>query len=140
MKANVTVRYIGNEDFSRRVLLQRQDGKYYTGRGWTARLDEARLYDKLATAQKVYRTIQNRKYRKQPKREFKLQLELSVRGSGRFSADDLSRFLSAAMHISFDNAAAGCGPNGTFVQATAALWSVQEIYAEVDCQSADATD
>ena len=37
--AIVTVRYIGNEDIARRFLLQRQDGKYYTGRGWTARLD-----------------------------------------------------------------------------------------------------
>lgn len=140
MKSNVVVRFIGNEDFSRRFLLQRQDGKFYTGRGWTARLDEARLYDKLATAQKVYRTIQNRKYRKQPKREFTLQLELSVRGSGRYSADDLRRFLSAALLLQFDCAAAGAGPNGSYVQATAALWSLQEIYAEAECQPADATD
>src|SRR4051812_34810518 len=134
MKCNVTVRYIGSEDFGRRFLLQRQDGKYYTGRGWTARLDEARLYNKLATAQKVCRTIQNRKYRGQPKRQFRLQLDLTVSGTQRFSADDLRRFLSAAMNISFDNAAAGDGPNGTFVQATAALWSVQESYAEAECR------
>jgi len=130
MKCNVTVRYIGNEDFGRRFLLQRQDNKYYTGRGWTARLDEARLYNTLAKAQKAYRTIQNRKYRGKPRREFRLQLDLTVRGTQRFSAHDLRRFLSAAMSITFDTAAAGNGPAGSFVQATAALWSLQEIYAE----------
>jgi hypothetical protein len=51
----------------------------------------------------------------------------------------LCRFLSAALNINFDNAAVGDGPNGTFVQATAALWSVQEVYAEDECRSADAT-
>ncbi len=140
MKCNVTVRYIGNEDFSRRFLLQRQDGRYYTGRGWTARLDEARLYNALSKAQKACRTIQNRKYRGQPKREFRLQLDLTVRGTQRFSAHDLRRYLSASLQISFDNAAAGDGPHGTFVQATAALWSVQEVYAEAECRSVDTAD
>ncbi len=140
MRGKLTIRFCGDENFSRRFLLQRQDGRYYTGRGWTACLDEARLYHNLATAQRAYRTIQNRNYRRRPKREFRLQLDLSVRGSGRFSADDLRRFLSVALHLNFDNAAAGDGPSGTYVQATAALWTLQEIYTEAECQSADAAD
>lgn len=140
MKSSVTIRFCGNENFSRRFLLERQDGRYYTGRGWTVRLDEARLYDKLSTAQRAYRAVMNRKFRKQPMRQFRMQLDLSVRGSGRFSADDLRRFLSASLHISFDTAAAGDGPNGTFVQATAVLWSVDEIYVEGESEPADAGD
>jgi hypothetical protein len=134
MRASVTIRYCGNEDFSRRFLLQRQDGSYYTGRGWSARLGEARLYDKLSTAQRAYRAVMNRKYRKQPARKFRLQLDLSVRGSGRFSADDLRRFLSAALHLNFDNAAAGDGPRGNFVQAVAALWSLEEVDSNKACR------
>jgi hypothetical protein len=138
MKSNVTIRYCGNENFSRRFLLERQDGTFYTGRGWTTQLAQARLYDKLSSAQRAYRAVMNRKYRKQPTRQFRLQIDLNVRGSGRFSADDLRRFLSLSLQISFDTAAGGDGPNGTFVQATAALWSVQEIYADSECRSADA--
>lgn len=140
MKSNVTVRYIGNEDFSRRYLLQRRDGKFYTGVGWTARMDAARLYDKLATAQKACNTILNRAYRAKPKRTFTLQLDLTVRGTQRFSADDLRRFLAQCLHINFDNAAGGDGPNGSFVQAIAALWSLREVYAEAECDSADVAD
>lgn len=140
MKANVTVRYVGNEDFSRRFLLQRQDGKFYTGVGWTDRMDEARLYDKLAPAQKACNAILNRKYRAKPKRTFTLQLELTVRGTQRFSEDDLRRFLAQALHLNFDNAAGGDGPNGSFVLARAALWSLREVYAEAECGPADAAD
>jgi hypothetical protein len=140
MKSSVTLRYCGDEDFSRRFLLERQDGMFYTGRGWTTQLAHARLYDKLSTAQRAYRAVMNRKHRKKPTRRFRLQLDLSARGSGRFSAHDLRRFLSAALHLNFDTAAAGDGPNGTFVQATAALWSLEEIFADAECRSADAAD
>lgn len=140
MKANMTIRYIGNEDFSRRFLLQRQDGHFYTGRGWTHALDKARLYDKVSTAQRAYHAVQNRKYRGQRKRKFRVQLHLTVRGNGRFSADDLRRFLAQALHLNFDTAAAGNGPNDNCVLAQLALWTLEAVDAKTPCPTTDESE
>ncbi len=123
----MTIRYVGNEDFARRYLIQRRDGKLYTGRGWADRLDKARLYDDLSTVESAYRSLQCRRSRGQPKRAFRVQLNVTVHGSGRFSADDLRRFLAQALHLNFDNSAFGDGPNGTVVQAALAGWTLKEV-------------
>ncbi len=140
MRANMTIRYIGNEDFSRRYLIQRRDGKFFTGRGWAVEIREARLYDQLSKARRAYHALQNRKYSRMPKRAFRLQLDLTVSGTGRFSEDDLRRFLSAALDITFDNAAGGDGPNGNFVKAVAALWSLREVDLKGSGLRKDATE
>lgn len=127
MNSAATIRFIGDEDFSRRYLVQRRDGKFFTGRGWSARLPKARLYNTLAAAQKAYRAVLNRVHRGDPTRAFTLQLRLVVRGSEPFTADDLRRYLAHALQLNFDCAAAGDGPNGTFVMATAALGTLDEV-------------
>lgn len=139
MQANITIRFVGNEDIARRFLLQRQDGRYYTGRGWTDSLDNARLYDRLAAVVKTYHTLQNRKYRGQPQRKFRVRLDLTVSGSGRYAAHDLRRFLAAAMSVTLDTAAAGDGPSGTFVVAAPALWTLEEVYSDEACPAGTGT-
>lgn len=126
MNANVTIRYVGQEDYCRRFLLERQDGLFHTGRGWTPDLAKARMYDSLAAAQKVYRGIMTRKNRRQGKREFTLRLDLTVFGDG-FLQADLRNYLFRAMQINFDNAAAGDGPGGSFVLARAVLGTLDEV-------------
>lgn len=127
MNSSLTVRYVGDEDYSRRYLLQRQDGKFWSGDRWVPAINDARLYHRLADAQRAYRTIHNRKFRGKPKRRFRMTLDLTVHGEARFSQDDLRRFLSSALHLNFDTAAAGDGPNGNFVVAVALLHSLDEI-------------
>jgi hypothetical protein len=127
MKSSLTVRYVGEENYSRRYLLQRQDGKYWSGHRWVSAISEARLFHQLADATRAYRTIQNRKFKGKQKRKFTIQLDLTVHGEARFSQDDLRRFLASALHLNLDNAAAGDGPNGTFVVAVALLHSLDEV-------------
>jgi hypothetical protein len=126
MNASVTIRYVGQEDFCRRFLLERQDGLFHTGRGWTAQLAKARMYDTLAAAQKVYRTIMTRKYGRRERWEFTLRLDLTVFGDV-FSRADLRDYLARTMQVNFDNAAAGDGPGGSFVMARAVLGTLDEV-------------
>lgn len=129
MNAAVTIRYVGNEDFARRFLLHRRDGQFYTGRGWSCRLDDARLYDSLAAAQRVYRKMMDRRHQAGPKRLFSIRLDLTVRGADAYGLDDLRDYLARAMLINFDNAAAGDGPNGSFVMARAFFGTLVEVEA-----------
>jgi hypothetical protein len=126
MNASITIRYVGHEDLCRRFLLERRDGRFHTGRGWTADLAKARMYDTLAAAQKVYRTLMTRENRRRAKREFTLRLDLTVFGDG-FSQADLCEYLKRAMQINFDNSAAGDGPGGSFVVARAVLGTLDEV-------------
>lgn len=127
MNGAVTIRYVGNEDFARRFLLHRRDGRFYTGRGWSSRLDDARLYDTLAAAQRVYRKLMDRKHRAEPKRVFSIRLDLTVSGADPYGLDDVRDYLARAMQITFDNAAAGDGPNGSCVLARAILGTLVEV-------------
>lgn len=127
MKASMTLRYVGDENFSRRYLIEKQDGMFWTGRRWSSRLIDARLFHKIGDAHKAYHSLQNRRLRGKPKREFKLDFTLSVRGSARFSEDDLRRYLSQALQVGFDTAAAGDGPGGNFVIMKPLLYTLQEV-------------
>ncbi len=57
MRADMTIRYIGDEDFSRRYLIQRRDGKFFTGRGWAVEIRESRLYDQLSKVRRAYHAL-----------------------------------------------------------------------------------
>lgn len=129
MNATMTIRYIGDEDCARRFLLQRQNGKFFTGRGWATQLNKARLYNSLAAAQRVYRAVMTRRCAGRKERRFTIRLDLSVFGGTDLTLADVRNYLTQAMQVNFDTAAAGDGPGGSFMLARAILGTLDEVGA-----------
>jgi hypothetical protein len=120
MQGAVTVRFIGADD-RRRFLVQRQDGKLWTGRRWTREVPEARLYVRLRDAQAVCNGMLRRRHRGKEVRRFRCQMTISVIGDGPCGLDDLRDYLREALQLNLDVAAHGDGPGGNWVTITACL-------------------
>lgn len=122
---SVAIRSLGQDD-SLRFLVQRRDGKFWTGRAWTTDVPKACLYTRLRDAQQVCTGMQLRRQRGKRRREFTCQLRLTVHGDQPFTLDDLREYLQRAIQLSFDTFTAGEGPGDSFVAAQALLFTLNE--------------
>lgn len=125
MLGSVAIRSLGRDN-NLRFLVQRRDGKFWTGRAWTTEVPKARLYARLRDAQHVCTGMQLRRQRGKPKREFTCQLRLTVHGEQPYTLDDLRDYLQRAIQLSFDTFTAGEGPGNSFVAAQALLFTLKE--------------
>jgi hypothetical protein len=127
-KDTVTVRYIG-ADHARRFCLQRADYKFWTGDGWDAALDSAKVFRDHGAAAQACAAIQYRKYKGKPLRTFKIELAVTLVADAveDISREALVRYIAEALRIDVENTVHGDGPvEGSFVQARLLLKTLEE--------------
>jgi hypothetical protein len=127
-KYAVTVRYIG-ADHARRFILQRADYKFWTGAGWSAALDNAKVFYDHGAAAQACAAIQYRQYKGKPLRTFKVELTVTLVADAveDISRDALARYIAEAVRIDVENTVHGDGPvEGSFVQARLLLKTLEE--------------
>jgi hypothetical protein len=127
-KYAVTVRYIG-ADHARRFILQRADYKFWTGDGWDAALDSAKVFYDHDTAAQACAAIQYRQYKGKPLRTFKVELAVTLVADAveDISREALVRYIAEALRIDVENTVHGDGPvEGSFVQARLLLKTLEE--------------
>lgn len=125
MKGFVTVRYTG-QDATRRFLVQKRDGQFWTGRRWADRLDAARLYHCLRDAQLACLSIQRRRWRGKRVRKYRCELTVTVAGNEPVTADAVREYLLRALNLNIDVVAHGDGPGQSVVVVAALLGMLAE--------------
>lgn len=122
------VRYTG-ADHARRFVIQRGDGKFWTGEGYSKIMDSAKVFTDHKTAQTTCSALQYQKYKGKQMRTFKVEVSIALAADdvGSISPAVLAEYLSKALRIDMENSVHGDGPvEGSFVQARMKLSSLEE--------------
>jgi hypothetical protein len=122
------VRYTG-ADHARRFVIQRGDGKFWTGEGYSKIMDSAKVFNDHKTAQITCSALQYQKHKGKPIRTFKVEVNITLTADDvdSVSQEMLTDWLSKALRIDIENSVHGDGPvEGSFVQARMKLSSLEE--------------
>jgi len=128
MKNTMMIRYMG-ADHARRFVIQRGDDKFWTGSGWNAVLDNAKVFADHKEAQITVAAIQHKQWKDKPVRKFKVEVEVTLVGDDieNIPQEQLAVFLAKAVRIDVENSVHGDGPvEGTLVQAQMKLKTLEE--------------
>lgn len=111
------IRYIGT-DFNREYLIQRGDGQFWTGNGFSKKQSDAEIFDDKNKCQLTRNAIRHRQYEGQPLRSFTFEVSLTLVGHEAKDIDtkELVEFLMAAANINIDAGAHGEGPRETMIE------------------------
>lgn len=107
----LAVRYVG-ADHSRRYLIQRGDGEFWTGEGFSGVQNDAELFADKQQVQGVLRSIMFDKYRNKPMRTYQCEVTFTVIGDDVETMDPevLNDFLFKSIVLNIDTGAHGNGP------------------------------
>jgi hypothetical protein len=122
------VRYIG-ADHARRHVIQRGDGKFWTGEGWSKILDKAKVFVEHKDAQTACAALQYQQYKGKPIRSFKVEVNITLVADEveEITQEQLTEYLSKSLRLDMENSVHGDGPvEGSFVQARMKLSSLEE--------------
>lgn len=122
------VRYFG-ADHNRYHCLQRSDGAFWTGTGWSRILDCAKVYRSHKDAQIACVALQRRQYGGKPMRTFKLEAIVALVADDvhEISQDQLAEFISKAVRLDVESSLFGDGPvEGSYVQLRLRLATLEE--------------
>lgn len=105
------VRYVGSAT-ARRFLIQRNDGRFWTGTGWAGDQSEALLYRHTDEAQRDCRALTRRHVLGEPARRFTCTFTVTVFGDDpvAVTAEDVAHYLRAVLHIGLDYEREADGP------------------------------
>lgn len=124
----LTIRYTGS-DFARRFVIQRGDGKFWNGGGWSATIDKAVVFATHKSAQVACVALQYEQYRGKPVRTFKIEVNLTLVADDvqNISQEDLMRYIAQALRLDVENAVYGDGPTeDSYLQARMILKTLRE--------------
>lgn len=122
------IRYI-SADHARRHVIQRGDGKYWTGEGFSKILDEAKIFKEHKVAQTACAALQYQQYKGKPVRTFKVEVHITLAADDveEITQDKLLDYLLRSLRMDMENSVHGDGPvEGSFVQARMRLSSLEE--------------
>jgi hypothetical protein len=123
------VRYLGS-DGNRYHVVQRGDGLFWTGRGWSRILDCAEIFRGHRDAQARCIAIQRMRYRGKPARSYRLEVTVTLCGNdvAHVTEDKLVRFLQDAVRIDVESSVFGDGPlEDVYLEARLNLTTLAEI-------------
>jgi hypothetical protein len=104
------VRYVGSAT-ARRFLIQRNDGRLWTGTGWGGDQSEALLYRYTDEAQRDCRALTRQHVMGEPVRQFTCTFTATVFGeAATVTAGDVADYLRAVLHIGLDYEREADGP------------------------------
>lgn len=113
----LAVRYVG-ADHARRYLIQRGDGQFWTGDGFSPVQANAELFADKQGVQQTFRAMMFDEYRGKPMRTFRCEVEFVVVGEEveGMDVEVLNDFLFKSIALNIDTATHGNGPMpGTYV-------------------------
>ena len=122
------IRYLGS-DGNRYHVVQRGDGLFWTGKGWSRILDCAQIFRDHRAAQAQCCAIQTKRYRGKPSRSYRLEVAVTLCGDdvADVSEDMLVQFLRDAVRIDVETGVFGEGPlNGVYLEARLKLATLAE--------------
>jgi len=122
------VRYFG-ADHNRYHCLQRGDGAFWTGTGWSPIHDCAKVFRRHKDAQVECAAIQRRQYGGKPMRTFRLEIAVALVADEvhEISNEQLAEFIGLAVRLDVESSLHGDGPvEGSFVQLRLRLATLEE--------------
>ncbi len=125
----IHIRYFG-PDHHRMYCLQRANGQFWTGDGWSKILDCAKIYRRQRDAGRDCTILQSKQYRGLPWRTFSLEMRIALVAEDVevIGTDALAEYLAEAVCINVENSVYGDGPvEGSFVHAKMLLATLEEI-------------
>src|SRR5271166_1331494 len=114
----ILIRYVG-ADWLRQHILQRGNGDFWTGDGWSKIRDCAKVFRQHKDAQRACVALQRRQYGGKPMRNFKMEAVVSLVADDvrEISEEQLAEFISQAVRIDIESSLHGDGPvKGSYVQ------------------------
>src|SRR6516162_10036821 len=107
----VLIRYFG-ADWNRYHCLQRGDGTFWTGEGWSSVLDCAKVFRLHKDAQRECAGIQLRQYGGKPMRTFRLEVAVALVADEvhEISTEQLTEFIGQAVRLDVESSLHGDGP------------------------------
>lgn len=124
-------------DHNRKHVIQRGNGDFWTGDGWSPILDCARLFREHRAAQVAWRAIQMTRYGGKPSRTFRVEVGITLMGDdvADVTKDMLVKFLYDAVRIDVETSVFGCGPlEDVYCEARMKLATVEEHEPEREAQ------
>ena len=97
------IRYLGGPNF-RRLVIQRNDYRFWSGSGWVDHHSQALLYCSIRDAQDAYHVLQQPSVEGKPSRQFSCTFTVSVVGDdiGEITTRDVRDYLNRVMHVGLD--------------------------------------
>jgi hypothetical protein len=124
----VFIRYCGTSA-NRFHVLQRGDGLFWTGDGWSRILDCAAIFRSHQDAQQVCAALARQRYGGKPMRTFKMEVAVALVADDveDISQEQLSDFIARAVRVDVENSLHNDGPvEGSFVQLRLVLPTLRE--------------
>ena len=124
----ILIRYVG-ADWLRQHILQRGNGDYWTGDGWSKIRDCARVFRLHRDAQRACAALQRQQYGGKPMRSFRLEVAVALVADNvhEISNEQLAEFIGAAVRIDVESSLFNDGPvQGSFVQLRLRLATLEE--------------
>ena len=124
----ILIRYVG-ADWLRQHILQRGNGDFWTGDGWSKIRDCAKVFRQHKDAQRACVALQRRQYGGKPMRTFKLEAVVALVADDveEISKEQLAEFIGKAVRIDIESSLYNDGPaKGSFVQVQLHLATLEE--------------
>lgn len=131
----VFIRYCG-ASANRFHVLQRGDGQFWSGDGWSRIMDCAKHFRLHRDAQRECAALARQRYSGKPMRTFKMEITVALVADDvdDISKEQLADLISQAVRIDVENSVFGNGPvEGSFVQARIILRTLEETESTRRC-------
>ena len=128
----LTIRFFG-PDSNRRYAVQRGDGAFWSGEGWSPILDCAKIFHNYGDAGVACRAIQRSRYRRKPVRRYRAEVTVEVIGDdvAHVTNGMLAEYLGKAVRVEVATTDHGDGPlAGVYAEVRLILASLREEPAE----------
>lgn len=124
----VFVRYCGSSA-NRFHVLQRGDGQFWSGDGWSRILDCAKHFRLHRDAQRECAALARRRYGGKPMRTFAMEITVALVADDvdDISKEQLADYIARAVRVDVENSIYGNGPvEGSFVELRLLLATLKE--------------
>jgi hypothetical protein len=124
----IFIRYCGSS-LNRFHVLQRGDGKFWTGNGWSRVMDCAAIFWSHKDAQVTCAALARQRYGGKPMRTFRMEVAVALVADrvDEISQEQLADFIAQAVRIDVENSIHNNGPvEGSFVELRLLLASLAE--------------
>lgn len=121
----IAIRYTG-PDHKRTYIIQRGDGKFWTGRNWSNKLSDAENFTSHKTAQAAVSAIQYERWKGRPVKVFKAEIIFTVVGDEPVSEEEMKDWVAEAVRIDVETTQHGDGPRDNYMIARLNLKSLEK--------------
>ncbi len=124
------IRYAGS-DYNRTFLIQRGDGQFWSGSGFSVKEADAEVFTDKNQCQLARNTLRSKQYHGKKMRTFKFQVSFTLVGDevDEIDMQELTEFMMAAANLNIDAGVHGDGPRETLVELFMRFRTLKEIRA-----------